>query len=67
MRCHSMNKVTADFPMYNVSKAVQEVKDDDPSNKLLQKCRVPDIIGGEVDCLMGIKYSLMHPEALQEP
>ena len=50
--------------MYNVSKAVQEVKDDDPSNKLLQNCRVPDIIGGEVDCLMGIKYSLLHPEAL---
>jgi hypothetical protein len=25
---------------------------------------VPDIIGGEVDYLMGIKYSLLHPEAL---
>ena len=64
VRCHSMNKVTADFPMFNVSKAIQEVKDDDPLNKLLKNCRVPDIIGGEVDCLMGIKYSLIHPEAL---
>ena len=57
--CHSMNKVTADFPMYDVSKAVQEVKDDDPCNKLLQ-----NIMGGEVYCLLGIKYSLLHPEAL---
>ena len=55
VRCHSMNKVTADFHMYNVSMAIQEVKNDDPCNKLLQNCRVPDIIGGEVDCLLGIK------------
>ena len=28
VRCHSMTKVTADFPMYDVTKAVQEVKDE---------------------------------------
>ena len=64
VRGHSMIKVTADFLMYNVTKAVREVKADAPLNKLLQNCRVPDIIGGEVDCLMGIKYSLLHPEPL---
>ncbi|MCP4994211.1 MAG: hypothetical protein GY934_10585, partial [Gammaproteobacteria bacterium] len=64
VRCHSMNKVTGDFPMYDVTKAVNEVKADDPMNQLLQNCRVPEIIGGEVDCLMGIKYSLLHPEPL---
>ena len=64
VRCHSMNKVTEDFPMYNVTKAFQEVKADDPLNKLLHNSRVPEIIRGEVDCLMGIKYSLLHPEPL---
>jgi hypothetical protein len=64
VRCHSMNKVTEDFPMYNVTKVVQEVKNDDPCNKILWNCRVPGIIGGEVDCLLGITYSLLHPEAL---
>ena len=64
MRCHSMNKATTEFLVYNVSKAVQEVKAEDPLNKLLQNCKVPDIIEGEVDCLMDIKYSLLHPEAL---
>merc|ERR1711940_185898 len=64
VRYHSMNKVTGDFPLYDVTKAVNEVKADDPMNQLLQNCRVPEIIGGEVDCLMGIKYSLLHPEPL---
>ncbi len=45
--------------MYDVSKAVK-----DPMNQLLQKCKVPRVIRGEVDCLMGIKYSLLHPEPL---
>ena len=44
-------EVIADFLMYNVTmtKAVQEVKADVPLNTLLKYCRVPDIIGGEVD------------------
>ena len=50
VRCHSMSKVTGDFPLYDVSKSVKEVKDDDPLNQLLQNCKVPKIIGGEVDC-----------------
>jgi hypothetical protein len=64
VRCHSMNKVTTDFLVHKVSKAFQEVNADDPLNKLLQNCKVPDITGGEVDLLIGINYSLLHPEAL---
>ena len=59
-----MNKVTGDFPLYDVTKAVNEVKADDPLNQLLQNSKVPEVIGGEVDCLMGIKYALLHPEPL---
>ena len=40
VRCQSMTKVTEDFPMYTVTKAVQEVKADDPLNKLLQFLRL---------------------------
>ena len=64
VRCHSMNKVTCDFPMYDLSRAVKEVKDDAPNNKILQECKLPSMVGGEVDCLMGIKYSLLHPEPI---
>ena len=64
VRCHSMTKVTADFLMYNVTNAIQEVKADHPLNKLLQNCRVPEIIAGEVDCLMVITCLLLHPDPL---
>ena len=37
VRCHSMNKVTTDFAIYNVTKAVQKVKNVDPCNKILQQ------------------------------
>ena len=36
VRCHSMTKVKEDFPMYGVTKAVQEVKEDAPENKIRQ-------------------------------
>ena len=35
LRCQFMTKVTGDFPMYDVTKAVQEMKDDAPGNKIL--------------------------------
>ena len=41
-----MTKVTADFPMYGVTKAVQEVKDTAPENKIMQNCKIHSIIGG---------------------
>ena len=44
VRCHSMSKVTSDFPFYDVTKAVKELKDDVPLNQLLQNCKVPEII-----------------------
>jgi hypothetical protein len=37
VRCHSMTKDTADFPMYDITKAVQEVKDDAPEKTRLCK------------------------------
>ena len=64
VRCHSMNQVTCNFPMYDLTDAVRAVKEDAPNSELLQNCKLPGIIGGEVDCLLGIKYSMMHPEPI---
>ena len=44
---HSKTKVAADILMYVMAKAVQEVKDDAPENKLLPECKVPSIQGGK--------------------
>ena len=64
MRCHSMTRVTADFPKYNTTRAVLEVKNSQPNNKELQQCKVPECIGGEIDCLLGIKYGALSPEPI---
>jgi len=62
VRGHSMTRVTADFPRLNTEAAVQAVKEDAPDNLELQNCRVPPLVGGEVDCLLGIKYQNLFPE-----
>ena len=59
-----MTRVTADFPKYNTTRAVLEVKNSQPNNKKLQQCKVPEIIGGEIDCLLGIKYGALSPEPI---
>ena len=64
VRGYSMNKVTCDFPQFDLTRAVAAVKEDAPDNKVLQSCKLPSKVGGEVDCLLGIKYSFIHPEPI---
>ena len=56
-----MDKITATFPRINLTAAVKEVKDDDPSNAELQSLRIPEFVGGDPDVLMGIFYESCHP------
>ena len=56
-----MEKITATFPRINLTAAVKEVKDDDPSNAELQSLRIPEFVGGDPDVLMGIFYESCHP------
>ena len=58
----TVDKVTCDFPMVDVDKAVSEVKRDKPGNRVLQECRVPQLAGGVTDVLLGNHYSLVHPD-----
>ena len=57
----SVDKITATFPRINLTAAVKEVKDDDPSNAELQSLRIPEFVGGDPDVLMGIFYESCHP------
>ena len=64
VRGYSMTQVTCTFPEFDLTSAVSAVKDDAPNNKVLQDCKLPSKVGGEVDCLLGIKYSFIHPEPI---
>ena len=57
----TVDKVITDFPMMNLTEAVNDVKNDDPNNSVLQQCSLPSSVGGSVDILMGIMYSSIFP------
>ena len=56
-----MDKITATFPRINLTAAVMEVKDDNPSNAELLSLRIPDFVDGDPDVLMCIFYESCHP------
>ena len=57
----TVDKVTSTFPLIDISEAVKEVQNNDPNNRLLQDCKLPQSIGGAVDILLGIKYASVFP------
>ena len=54
-------KVTVDFPLIDLTKAVLDLKGNSQAPWIID-CRVPKQAGGVVDGLIGIQYSLIHPE-----
>lgn len=57
-------RITSDFPYINLEAAIKDVKDDDPTNTLLQNCRAPPMAGGCVQMLLGIKYVSIFPKEI---
>ena len=60
----TVSKVTADFPLINLFSAVHEVKSNDPTNEVLQSCKLPPMAGGTVDMLLGSKYLSVFPKPI---
>ena len=57
----SVDQVTADFPPIPLQEATEAVKRSDPSNQILQECRVPSVACTKVDILLGVHYQKMFP------
>ena len=57
----SVDKITGTFPTFNLTEVEKELKTSAPNNKELQTLKVPPSVGGEVDCLLGIRYQNCHP------
>ena len=62
----TMDQITCDFPLINTTKAEAEVKASDPTNVLLQNCKLPPMAGGRVDVLLGIQYSSIFPVPVRQ-
>ena len=62
----TMKQITCDFPLIDTTKAEAEVKASDATDQLLQSCKLPNIVGGRVDVLLGIHYTNIFPVPIRQ-
>ena len=58
----TVDEVTAPLPHIDLSRAVNEIKADDPDNVKLQGMFVQLVAGGQVDILLGTMYNAIFPK-----
>ena len=56
--------ITTDFPQLDLSSAAKEIKRAAPSTYNAKRCKLPNSIGGSVDCLVGIQYNQLQPKLI---
>ena len=62
----TMKQITCEFPLIDTTKAEAEVKSSNPSDSILQNCRLPKMVGGKVHCLLGIQYNNIFPVPVRQ-
>ena len=60
----TVNKVTAKMPIMKLQKVYNKIKNDAQDVKELQRIQVPEILGGEIDMILGIKFQSIYPEPI---
>ena len=58
-----VKNITTDFPQLDISNAADEMRSAGPVRKNwnMKRCKLPQTIGGSVDCLIGIQYNQLQP------
>ena len=57
-------KVTADMALMQLKSVLNDIKAGAPQNKDLQKIQIPEVLGGEVDMILGIQFTSVYPEPI---
>ena len=60
----TMPKVTGDMPQLNLVPAFDQIKAECPSNRRVQNLKVPSVVGGQIQMILGIKYQSIYPEII---
>ena len=55
-------KVTSDMPLMKLRPVLDDIKSGQAENKELQKIQIPELLGGQVDMILGIQFSSVYPE-----
>ena len=60
----TLKKVTGDMPELNLIPTFDHIKRECKSNKRIQNLKVPSMVGGHVQMIIGIRYQSVYPEIL---
>ena len=61
----TMKSVVGQMPRYSLGRVLNEVKSQYKQNSELQKLKIPPILGGEIDMILGSKYLKIYPDPVQ--
>ena len=60
----TMPTVTGDMPQLSLIPAFEQIKAECASNKRIQNLKIPSVVGGKIQMILGIKYQNIYPEIL---
>ena len=60
----TLKRVTGDMPKLNLIPAYEHIKSECASNRRIQNLKVPSVVGGNIQMILGIKYQAIYPEVL---
>ena len=61
----TMKSVVGQMPRFNLVRTLNEVKHQYKQNDALQKLRIPEVLGGDIDMIIGSKYLKIYPDPIQ--
>ena len=61
----TMKSVVGQMPRYSLERTLNEVKHKYKQNAALQSLKIPEVLGGDVDMILGSKYLKIYPEPVQ--
>ena len=65
VRGQTMKSLVGQMPRYDLTRTLDDVKKQYPSNDRLQSLVIPPVLGGDIEMILGSKYLKIYPEAIQ--
>ena len=61
----TMRSVVGQMPRFNLERTLNEVKHTYKHNTVLQSLKIPEVLGGDIDMILGSKFLKIYPEPIQ--
>ena len=57
----TMKSVVGQMPRFNLERTLNEVKQSYKHNTVLQGLKIPEVLGGDIDMILGSKFLKIYP------